>query len=319
MKRFASLLTAAALSLTSLAAHAAWPDHSVRFIVPFPAGGPSDAAMRVVAKRLGELWGQPAVVENRPGAPGIVVAASAPADGYTFVLGAGSHMVTAPLMNPKLAYKPQRDFVPVSLLLTNTPVLTVHPSLKVKTLKDLISYAKAHPGELNYSSAGNGSPSHLMMEMFNDITGTKMTHIPYRGGAPSVQELLAGHVQLGINATPTVLQYVNTNKLTPLAVASARRDASMPNVPTMTEDGVPNFDYQIWYGIFAPANTPAAIVAKLSTDMQKLLAEPAIVQQMRAQGADAKGSTPQAFSRMVQADTAAWGKLIQEKKLSLDE
>ncbi len=318
MQLLAKLLSAAAVALTCLAAHAAWPEHPVRFIVPFPAGGPADSSMRIVAKRLGDVWGQPAIVENRPGAPGMVAAATAPADGYTLVLGAGSQIVTGPLINPKLAYKPQRDFIPVSTLLTNTPVLTVHPSLKVRTLKELIEYAKAHPGELNYSSAGNGSPGHLMMEMFTDLTRTKMTHIPYKGGAPSVLELMAGHVQLGINATPTVLDAVNANRLVPLAVASSRRDASMPNVPTMAEDGVKGFDYLIWYGIFAPTNTPPAVVTKISADLQKVLRDNAVIKQMRQAGADAAGSTPQAFERLLQADIATWGQLIKEKKLTLD-
>lgn len=319
MSRITSCLIALALGALSLSAQAAWPERIVKIIVPFPAGGPADNAMRLVAKRLGDIWGQPAVIENRPGAPGMVVAATSAPDGYTLVLGAGSHIVTAPLMNTKLAYKPQRDFAPVSLLLTNTPILTVHPALGIRTLRELIAYAKSRPDELNYSSAGIGSPSHLMMEMFTDVTGTKMIHVPYRGGAPSVQELLAGHVQLGVNATPTVLQYVTTGKLTPIAVASAKRDRSLPGVPTMAEAGVPNFDYLVWYGLFAPINTPPAIVEKISTDMQKVLVEPKIVQQMRAQGADPEGSSPGNFAKMVQDDINVWGKLIKEKRLTLEE
>jgi tripartite-type tricarboxylate transporter receptor subunit TctC len=319
MRRITRSLLALALGAMSLSAQASWPERSVKFIVPFPAGGPADSAMRIVAKRLGEIWGQPTIVENRPGAPGMVVAATAAPDGYTMILGAGSHMVTAPLINAKLAYKPQRDFAPVSLLLTNTPVLTVHPSLGVRSLRELIAYAKAKPDTLNYSSAGIGSPSHLMMEMFNDITGTKMVHVPYKGGAPSVLELVAGHVQLGVNATPTVLTYVTAGKLTPIAVASAKRDRSLPSVPTMAEAGIPNFDYLVWYGVFAPIKTPLAVVEKVSADMQKVLGEPEIVEQMRAQGADPQGSSPKNFATMVQNDINVWGKLIREKKLTLNE
>ncbi|AMO22675.1 tripartite tricarboxylate transporter substrate binding protein [Ramlibacter solisilvae] len=319
MKRQSSRLLALALGFLAFAAQAAWPERPVRFVVPFPAGGPADNTMRTVAQRLGEIWRQPTIVENRPGAPGMVFAANTAPDGYTLLLGAGSHIVTAPLMNPKLAYNPQRDFAPVSLLLTNTPVLTVHPSLKVRTLKELIALAKSKPGALAYSSAGKGSPSHLMMEMFTDLTGTDMTHVPFKGGAPAVQDLMGGHVQLGVNATPTVLQYINTGKLTAIVVASAKRDPALPNVPTATESGVPNFEYLIWYGIFAPAKTPAAIVEKVSTDIQKVLAEPSTVQQMRIQGADPAGSSPKAFAKMIQDDINAWSKLIKEKKLSIDE
>jgi tripartite-type tricarboxylate transporter receptor subunit TctC len=319
MKHLVLLLVSAVLGFASAAAQAAWPERPVKFIVPFPAGGPADNALRVVGKRLNEIWGQPVVIENRPGAPGMVFTASAAPDGYTLVLGAGSHIVTAPLMNTKLAYKPQRDFTPVSLLLTNTPLLAVHPSVPVKSVKDLIAYAKANPGSLNYSSAGLGSPSHLMMEMFEDVTGTKFTHVPYKGGAPAVQELIAGHVQLGANATPTVLQYINAGKLNALAVASSKRDRSLPNVPTMAESGVQNMEYVVWYGVFAPAKTPKPIVEKISADMQKVLSEPDVVATLRAQGADPEGLSPANFEKMIRADLRIWGKLIKDKKLSLDE
>lgn len=249
----------------------------------------------------------------------MVAGATAAADGNTLVLGAGSLIVTAPLLNSKLAYKPQRDLVPVAQLLTNTPILTVHPSLGVKNMKELIAHAKSKPGVLNYSSSGMGSPNHLMMEMFGMVTGTSMTHVPYKGGAPSVAELIAGHVQLGINATPTVLQHVRTGKLTPIAVASAQRDREFPNVPTMTEAGVPNFEYLIWYGLFAPSRTPTLRVERVSSDIQKVLKEPAVVQAIRLQGADAAPTTPQQFARIVQDDIQVWSKLIKDKKLSIEE
>jgi len=319
MKCITNLFLATALAAAPLLASAAWPERAVKVIVPFPAGGPADNAMRVVAKRLGEVWNQAVLIENKPGAPGMVSAATSAPDGYSLVLGAGSNIVTAPLMNKSLAYKPQRDFAPVSLLLTNTPILTTHPSLGIKNLAELVEYAKSHPGAMNYSSSGMGSPSHLMMEMFTDLTGTKMTHVPYKGGAPSVLELLSGQVQLAINATPTVLQYVKSGKLTPIAVASAKRDRLLPQVPTMAQAGVPNFDYLVWYGLFAPAKTPRPIIEKISADMQKVLAEPEVAQNIRSQGADPEASSPQHFTTMVQNDIEAWGKLIRDKKLTLNE
>lgn len=319
MIRIIKQLIALAVALVTFSGHAAWPEQPVKFIVPFPPGGPADNAMRVVAKKLGDIWGQPAVVENRPGAPGMVYAANAAPDGYTFVLGAGSHIVTSPLMNNKLAYKPERDFAPVSLILTNTPILTIHPGTGIKSVAELIANARKNPGKLNYGSAGVGSPGHLMMEMFNEVTKTSMTHVPYKGGAPAVAEMLAGHVQLGANATPSVLQHVIAGKLQPLAVASPQRDRSLPTVPTMLEAGVPNMEYLIWYGIFAPAKTPQAIVEKVSSDIQKTLADPQVAEAIRAQGSDPEATTPQKFAKMVAEDRKIWGKLIRDKKLSLQD
>ncbi|MBI2771542.1 MAG: tripartite tricarboxylate transporter substrate binding protein [Burkholderiales bacterium] len=320
MLRLIAILRVALLCFAAFSVQAAaWPDRPVKIIVPFPAGGPADSTCRILARRLGEIWHQPVIVENRPGAPGMVSAAAAPADGYTLLLGAGSNIVTGPLLNPKLAYKPQRDFVPIGQLLTNTPILVVHPGLGVKTLRELIIYAKKNPGALNYSSSGLGSPNHLIMEMFNNVTGTQMVHVPYKGSAPSVQELVAGHVQLAINATPSVLQFVRTGKLTGIAVASAKRDSALPDVPTMAEAGVPDFDYLIWYGLFAPSKTDKAIIEKIGAAMQKVLKEPEVVAQFKAAGADAAPASPQQFARIVKEDVAIWGKLIREKKLTLDE
>ncbi len=312
-------LLALLASLMILPAHAAWPERGVRIIVPFPAGGPADNSTRVVAKRLAELWGKPVVVENRPGAAGMVAGANAAPDGYSLILGAGSHIVTAPLMNPKMAYVPMRDFAPVSLILTNTPVITVHPGTGIKTLRELIAYAKAKPGTLNYSSAGMGSPGHLTMEMLTDLTQTNMVHVPYKGGAPAVAELVGGHVQLGVNATPTVLQHIQTGKLTALAVASTRRDRSLPQVPTTAEAGVNNLGYFIWYGLFAPAKTPRDIVNRVSADVQKVLSEPAIAETIRIQGGDPEGASPEKFKQMIEDDIAVWARLIREKKLTLEE
>ena len=322
MRSFFTLLATLALCLAPLGARAqsdSWPDKPVKIIVPFPAGGPSDAACRILARRLAELWGQPVLIENKPGAPGLVSATAAAPDGYTLVLGAGSLIVTAPLLNSKLAYKPQRDLVPVAQLLTTTSILTVHPSLGVKTLKELIAYAKSKPGTLNYSSSGLGSPPHLMMEMFTSVTGTSMVHVPYKGGAPSVSELIAGHVQLGFNALPTVLQHIKVGRLTPITVASATRDSAFPNVPTMAEAGVPNFDFPVWYGLFAPSRTPKLRIEKISGDIQKVLKEPEIAQQIREQGADPAPTSPAQFARIVQDDINVWAKLIKDKKLSLND
>lgn len=318
MKHLAIILLSIASGLLCSPAVAAWPERAVKFVVPFAPGGPADAAMRIVSRRLNEVWGQPVIIDNKPGAPGIASAATAPADGYTLLLGAGSTIVTAPLINKKLAYKAS-DFAPVTLLTTSTSILTAHPSLGVKNLKDFIAYAKANPGTVFFSSSGLGSPGHLTMEMFQQRTGTKLTHVPYKGGAPAMIDLVAGVVHVGVNATPTVMQYVQSGKLVPLAVASPQRDRLLPDVPTTGEAGVANLEFEVWYGIFAPTKTPAAVIDKVSADLRKILIEPEVQKLLRAQGNDAVGTTPAQLGKRVQDETQTWGKLIRDRNLSIDE
>jgi tripartite-type tricarboxylate transporter receptor subunit TctC len=315
-----SLLGLAAIGclIHATAAAAPWPERTVKFIVPYPPGGPADGSMRIVTRRLTEMWGQPVIVENKPGAQGTMTAAAATPDGYTLLLSAGSGMVTAPLMNKKLTYK-QSDFLPVTLLGTSSSILTTHPGTGMKTVKDLLAQARANPGQLTYGSAGIGSPGHLAMEMFQQRTGTKLTHIPYRGGSPVVTDLMGGVVQLAVNATPTTIQHLQGGKLVPLAVTSHKRDRALPDVPTMAEAGVPNLEYEVWYGVFAPAKTPAAIVDKVSADIRKVLAEAESQRLFLSQGNEAAGSTPAQLARRVQDETQSWGKLIKERNLTLDE
>jgi tripartite-type tricarboxylate transporter receptor subunit TctC len=316
----ALVMAAACLGLIAPAVRAAdFPDKAVRIVVPFPAGAAADNAARVIAKKLGEYWHQPVIVDNRPGVPGIQSVAMAPADGYTLLLGAGSSMVTTPLMNPKLPYVVQRDFVPVGQVLTSTAILTAHPSLGVKSVKELIALAKSKPGQLNFSSSGMGSPNHLAMELFESLTHTEMVHVPYKGAAPSVTELIAGQVQLGINALPSVIGYIKAGKLTPLGVASSRRDRALPDVPTIAEAGVPEFDYTIWYGLFAPSKVPPPIVTKVSDDLQRALHDNDVAKVLVAQGNEPTPSSAQALASFIRDDTARWAKIIKERKLKLDE
>jgi tripartite-type tricarboxylate transporter receptor subunit TctC len=232
-------------------------------------------------------------------------------------MGAGSSMVTGPLMAAKPPYDPQRDFAPVSRLVTIAPILTAHPSVEAKSVKDLIALAKKRPGELNYSSSGMGAPNHLAMELFLVLTGTNMVHVPYKGGAPSVTELIAGQVQLGFNAIPTVLQYVKDGKLRALAVGSPARVRALPDLPAVAET-VPGFDYEIWYGLFAPSKTPGAIVQKISTDVQRALREQDVIQQLVAQGTEPAATTPEALAQYIKDDTARWVKIVKERNLKLN-
>ncbi len=318
MNRFKKLF-ALLLALALPAAHAAgYPNKPVRIIVPFPAGAAADTAMRAVARKMSDIWHQPVVIENRAGAAGMQSGATARADGYTLMVGAGSLMVTAPLLSSKLTYNPSRDFVPVGRVLINVPVLTTHPGLRTNTLQELIALARKNPGTLNYSSSGNGSPGHLSMEMFQAATGTQMVQIPYKGGAPAVNELVGGHVQLGINAVPSVLSQIKAGQLVPLAVASAKRSRALPNVPTMAEEGVKDFEYDIWYALFAPANTPAEIVENASATLRRALTDPEVAQQLIAQGAEPAPTTSQELARFIQDDTARWARLVKERNLKLD-
>ncbi len=315
--RVAALATFAGLVVPGARA-AGYPDKPVRIIIPFPPGAAADNAMRVVARKLSEYWGQPVIIDNRPGFPGMQAAATSPADGYTLLLGAGSGIVTTPLLMSKLPYSPSRDFAPVGKVLTNTPVLTIHPSVGVKSVRELIALAKSRPGTLNYSSSGTGGPNHLAMEMFLAMTGTEMVHVPYKGAAPSVNELLAGHVQLGINAVPSVAQHIKTGRLTALAVASAGRSTALPQIPTMAEAGVPGFEYDIWYGLFAPARTPADLIRKVSGDLQRALRDPEVAKQLVTQGSEPAPSSSQELARYIREDTVRWAKLINDRKLKLD-
>lgn len=311
-------LLAALAALTTQAVFAAYPDKTVRIIVPFPAGGAADNAMRVVALKLADYWSKPVIIENRPGVPGLQAAALAAPDGYTLLLGAGSSIVTHPLINSKLPFNPVRDFASIGGVVANVPVLVVHPSLGIKSVKELVALAKKNPGTLNFSSSGHGSPNHLAMELFMSMSDTKMVHVPYKGGAPSVNELAGGHVQMGINAVPSVMPYIKAGKLTALAVASARRDRSLPEVPTVAESGLPGFEYEIWYALFAPSRTPTDIIAKTSADLQRALAEPEVVRKLIEQGNEPRPSSAQELAQYIKDDTARWTKVIKERNLKID-
>ncbi len=317
MKKFRCGALALAAMIAAVAHAADYPSRPIQVIIPFPAGAAADNAMRVIARRMSDQLKQPIVIENRPGVPGILAAAKAQPDGYTLMLGAGSSIVTHPLMVSKLVYSP-RDFVPVGRAIVNVPILTTHPSLGVKNVQELIALAKKKPGKLDYSSSGAGSPGHLSMEMFQQLTGTHMVHIPYKGGAPAVTELMGGHVHLGINALPSVLGAVKQKKLVPLAVASRKRSPALPEVPTVAEAGVTGFDYDIWYAMFAPARTPPDVVSTVSAALQAALKDPEVARQLADQGAEASPSSPQELADYIQRDIARWSKVINERKLKID-
>lgn len=294
-----------------------YPAKSVRVILPFPPGAAADSVMRTVGRKLTDYWGRVVIIDNRAGIPGIQAAAMAPPDGYTLLAGAGSSLVTVPLMLKSKEYDPQRDFAAISLLVKIAPILTTHPSLPVKNMRELIALAKSKPGALNYSSSGSGSPGHLSMELLMAMTSIVMVHVPYKGGAPSVTDLIAGQVQLGFNAIPSVLPHVNAGKLKALAVGSAQRARPMPNLPTIHESAVPGFEYDIWYGLFAPSKVASVIVEKISTSVRRALGEAEVERTIQMQGAEPAPTTPQALTQYIKSESAKWSRIIAERNLKM--
>lgn len=306
------VIVAAMLSVDVLAQP--FPSRPLRIVVPFPPGAAADSALRIVAQRMSLRLGQPVLVRNHPGAPGVISVAQAEPDGYTLLLGTGSLMVTQPLLVERLAYSPA-EFAPVGRILLTAPVLTTHPGLGVTTIRDLLAVARNAPGRLDYSSSGHGSPGHLAMEMFQALTGTSLVHIPYKGGAPAVNELMGGHVHMSINALPSVLEPIRQRRLVPLAIGGHRRSPLLPDVPTLSESGVPGFDYEIWYGLFAPAGTPEDVISRISQALQAALTDADLDRQLLDLGAEASPSSPRELAAYMERDRARWRRLIQEKRL----
>lgn len=295
-----------------------YPDRAIRLVIPFPPGAALDNTMRVVGQKMSQILGQPVVIDNKPGVAGMLAAAHAPANGYTLLVCAGSNIVTGPMINPKLPYSVTRDFVPVGHVSINVPVLATAPTQSFTTVKELVTLARQKPGMLNYSSSGIGSPNHLAMEVFQDLTDTFLVHVPYKGGAPSVNELIGRHIHVGIFSLPSILSHIRSGRLRALAVASIQRDKNLPDVPTLAESGIAGFEYEIWYGVFAPATTPRHIVEKVNGVLQKALTDPDVVRQLNDQGALPMPGSVETFSRYVQRDTERWTRIVHVRNMRLN-
>lgn len=290
-----------------------YPAKPVRLIVPYPPGGGTDTLARILSQRLGDALGQQVVMENRPGAGaniGVELAARAPADGYTLLLATIANTISASLY-AKLNYDLIKDFAPVTLLATTPHVVVVHPSLPVHTIKDLIALARSRPGELAYSSSGSGTPSHLAAELFALQTGTRLIHVPYKGGGPSVIALLGGEVSLSFATLPSVLSHMKSGKLRGVAVTTASRSPSAPGLPTVAEAGVANYDAGSWYGLAAPAGTPREIVARLNADVHKLLKLPEVRDRLDASGFEVLVSTPDEYAQFTRREIDKWAKVVK--------
>ncbi len=319
--RCAVLAVLCCLSATSLAVGQGYPDRPIRIVVPFAAGGGSDVVGRAIAQKLSEKLGQSVVVENRTGAGGSLGAtqvARAPADGYTLLLGSSSEIAQYPNVAANVPYDPQRDFTPIALIATVPLALTVSAALPVKTVPELLDHARANPGKLNYGSAGPGSSTHLAMVLLTSMTGTTMTHVPYRGSAPVVTDLIAGNLQLAIPTMSAVLPHAGGGKLKILAVSTARRAMALPEVPTIHESGVPGYATGLWTGLLAPANTPAAIVARLHAAVSEALASPDLKETLAGQGAEQSGGTPEQFAEEIRRELAVWRDLVKQTGIRID-
>jgi tripartite-type tricarboxylate transporter receptor subunit TctC len=299
----------------------AYPTKPIRIVVPFPAGGATDIMARAVAQKLTEDWGQPVIVDNRPGAAGNIgteLVAKAPADGYTLEMGTvGTHAINASLYS-KLAYDHIKDFTPVILVASVPNVLEVNPAVPVNSVQELIAYAKANPGKLNFASSGSGTSIHLSGELFKVMAGVQMTHVPYKGSAPALQDLIGGQVQLMFDNLPPSLPQIKAGKLRALAVTSLTRAPALPDVPTVAEAGLPGFEASSWFGLLAPAGTPQPIIIKLNAAVAAWLATPEAKEKMTAIGANAAGGPPENFVKHIAAETAKWSKVVKESGAKVD-
>ena len=298
-----------------------YPTKPIRLVVPFPPGGTTDILARAVAQKLSETWNQQVIVDNRPGAGGNIgsdlVAKAAP-DGYTLVMGTvGTHAIN-PNLYSKMPYDHVKDFAPVILVAGVPNVLVVNPSLPVHSVKELIDYAKANPGKLNFASSGNGTSIHLSGELFKTMAGVQMTHVPYKGSAPALADLMGGQVQLMFDNLPSSLGLIKGGKLRAIAVTSAARAAALPDVPTIAESGLPGFEASSWFGVLAPAGTPHDIVAKLNATIAAWLATPDAKEKLLAQGAIAAGGSPEDFARHIDRETAKWAKVVKASGAHID-
>ncbi|GGX09452.1 hypothetical protein GCM10007242_14270 [Pigmentiphaga litoralis] len=298
-----------------------WPRKSIRLIVPFTPGGSNDVLARVLSQHLGKAWSQPVVVENKPGAAGNIGAelvARAPADGYTLLIAANNVLSVNPALY-RLGFDPSKDFAPISLLGTVPIVLVVNPDVPARDLPQLVTYAKANPGKLNYASSGTGSPQHLSAELFNKLAGVRMTHVPYKGAAPAIADVLAGQVQVLFGPINSLLPHIKSGKLRALAVAGESRAQLLPDVSTIAQAGYPTYRSDIWIALVAPAGTPADVVRQIQAETRTALADPAVIETLAQQGIDAKASTPDALRALAASDLARWTDVIRSSGIVADQ
>ena len=302
-------------------AQSAYPVKAIRWIVPFPAGGPSDVLARAIGYKLSEHWGQQVVIDNRSGVGGNIgsdLAAKAAPDGYTLLMGYVGPLTINPSLYRKMPYDTVKDFAPVTAIASSTLILAAHPATAIKSIKELIARAKSGQSTLSFASAGNGTPAHLAGELVNAMAGIRIQHVPYKGAAPVVTELLGNQVPLGIAALPAVIQHVKAGRLNALGVSSAKRSIFAPDVPTIAESGLPGYEVENWQGLLVPAGTPRGIVNKLHTETVKILQSQDVKDRLYSQGFEIGTSTPEQFATYLKADIVKWAKLVKSSGASID-
>ncbi|MFO1397174.1 MAG: tripartite tricarboxylate transporter substrate binding protein [Burkholderiales bacterium] len=314
------LLTLGSLLFAAVTAAQPYPAKPLRLLVPFTPGGSQDVIGRLFAQKVGDALGQTIVVENKPGAGGLIATqetARAAPDGYTLFLSTGAQMAIEPALNAKAGYDPQKDFVHVIHLADAPLVLLATPSLPAATLKDLIALSKAKPGTINTASTGNGTYTHLTLELFKQASGADLTHVPYKGASPAFNDMLGGQVQTMFTTTASAQPYTSTNRLRALAVTGARRSPMMPDVPTFAEAGVP-LDVSVWIGITVPAGTPAPVVERLNAEFNKALAAPDVKARLAQLGVDPVGGSSADFTRYVKSDAERWAKIVKSANVKIE-
>jgi tripartite-type tricarboxylate transporter receptor subunit TctC len=314
-------VTVAALSIAGHAGAQQYPNRPIRMLVGFPPGGGTDIVGRIVAQKLSENLGQVIVVENRGGASGQIaaeIAAKAPPDGYTVMMGHIAAMSILPSLYPKLPYDPVKDFAPITLAAIGPNLLVVHPSVPAKTVKELIALAKARPGDLHYATPGAGTVQHLAAELFKLQAKVDMLHVPYKGSGQSIIDLIAGQVHLDFDAIPVVIGHVRQGRLRAIAVTSAKRSAILPEIPTISEAGLPGFDMSTWWGLVAPAAVNKDIIAKLYTETTNALKLPDVRERLANVGAEPGGNTPDQFGAFIRAEAAKYARIVRDAKIKLD-
>jgi tripartite-type tricarboxylate transporter receptor subunit TctC len=315
----AALVGIAGMSFISHVAAQAYPAKPVRVIVNYTPGGPTDLTARTVGGKMQEITGQPFIIENTPSANGVVgtqnMMRSAP-DGYTLMLSTAGHTsLGKALYEDKLPFDPFRDLAPISMTVTSNQLILAHPALGVKTIAELVKLAKARPGQLNYASPGIGTPNQLGMELFKIVTGTDIVHVPYKGTAPMMQDMLAGRVQVLINGAATVLPHIRSGKLVPLASGWTTRARAVPDVPTMEELGYKGYQVSTWFALFAPVKTPAPVIARLNALATQALADPQVIKTLDGAGFETAGSTPEYVTKLMREEYERWKKVIADAKI----
>jgi tripartite-type tricarboxylate transporter receptor subunit TctC len=314
-----AMVILAALPLAAVQAHAAYPDKPIRLVVPYTPGGVTDLLARAVAKALSERVKQSVIVDNRAGAGGNIgaeVVAKSPADGYTLLMGSAATQAINASLYKRLPYDHIKDFAPITLVAEVPNILVVNPLIPARNVSELIAYGKANPDKLSFGSSGTGGTIHLSGELFKSMAGVKMLHVPYKGSAPAVSDLLAGQINLMFDSS--VAPYVKSGKLRALAVTSAKRSPVLPDVPTMAQAGLPGYEATAWFGILAPAGTPLSIVDKLNKNLVAILRDAEMRKWMQSQGADAIGDTPSEFAAYIKTETAKWARVVKEAGVSAD-